>query len=110
MSRDVYSLRIFATGSLIPATGKVGPVVPSGFVYVLRDINVVRRSTGSTDEFVVYAATGGLLANVVVANLDPGSNFQWGGRQVYAQGEQIGFQSLVGTWDVMASGYQLTLP
>lgn len=110
MANQVYSLRIYAQGSLVPSSGVTGPLVPSGLVYVVRDMDIVRRSSGSTDELVVYAQTLGLLVNVVAGVLDAGQNYHWRGRQVYNEGEQVGVQSLVGTWDVAISGYQLTLP
>lgn len=36
--------------------------------------------------------------------------FAWRGRQVFAQGEQIGFEVEAGLWAIACSGYQLTLP
>jgi hypothetical protein len=110
VARDVYSLRIFSQGGLIPASGVVGPLVPAGLVYVVRDMDIVRRTTGSTDELVIYNQTLGLLVNVNAGMLDTGQNYRWRGRQIYNEGEQFGVQSIVGTWDVAVSGYQLTLP
>ena len=110
MSRDVYSLRIFSVASLVPATGLVGPIVPSGFIYVVRDIDVVRRSTASGSQLEFFSPTLGLIAFISDAVLDLAFGWHWRGRQVYSPGERVGFQSVSGTWDITASGYQLTLP
>lgn len=109
-AQPVYSLRIFAHASLINAAGTVGPIVPAGFVYVVRDITVVRDSAGATDNLIIFNQVTGVMLNIVVASLDPGGGFQWSGRQVYAAGEQVGFHAFVGTWGIACSGYQLTLP
>lgn len=110
MAQAVYSLRIFATGGLTVAAGKVGPLVPDGLVYVVRDIDVVNETGASTDEMVVFNQTGGHLFVIRQAHEIVGFNFAWRGRQVYNVGEQVAFQSTAGTWSVSCSGYQLTLP
>jgi hypothetical protein len=106
----VYSLRIFAHGGLTNAGGTVGPVVPNGLLYVVRDITVQRGSSGASDNLIVFNQVTGVLLNIVVGDLDAGGGFQWQGRQVYNTGEQVGFHAFVGTWAVACSGYQLTLP
>lgn len=109
-AQPVYSLRIFGHAGLTNAAGTVGPLVPAGLVYVVRDITVSRDTTGSTDNLIVFNQTEGVLLNIVVGNLDPGNNFQWSGRQVYGPGEQVGFHAFVGTWAIACSGYQLSTP
>lgn len=110
MAQTVYSLRLYAAQNLAPGSGVVGPVVPAGFIYVLRDIDVCSFTSTTGDELLVKGPTGGNVYVVVLTAGGDRFNFQWRGRQVYAEGEQIGFHSLAGGWDVMASGYQLTLP
>jgi hypothetical protein len=110
VAQPVYSLRIFAHGALTPAGGQVGPIVPNGFVYVVRDITIQRDSSGATDNLIVFNQVLGVLLNVVVGDLDAGGGFQWTGHQVYNEGEQVAFHAFVGTWGVACSGYQLTLP
>lgn len=110
MAPPVYSLRIYAAGALTSGVGTVGPVVPAGLIYVLRDIDITRSTTGSTDQMDVFNPLGGVLWNLVPAVLDGGSNAHWRGRQVYIAGEQVAFRVFSGTWAVMASGYQLTTP
>lgn len=110
MAQPVYSVRLFATGALTSASGTVGPVVPSGLVYVLRDIDVVEITGTASAAMQVYGQTGGILW---VYERGSTLNSAWGGwrgRQVYNEGEQIGFSAPSGTWSISASGYQLTLP
>lgn len=110
MARDVYSLRIFATGGLTNAAGLVGPVVPAGFVYVLRDIDVVEISGTAPAIMQVESPVVAPLWNATRTVTGGVVNAAWRGRQVYAEGEQVGFFAFSGTWAICASGYQLTLP
>lgn len=110
MSANVYSLRIFGHGGLSPAGGEVGPVVPAGFIWVVRCIDVVEPTGTRPASLFVFNANLGLLWSVNSPAGDVTGHYQWQGRQVYAEGEKIGFQSGSGTWSVSCSGYQLTLP
>lgn len=110
MARAVYSLRIFASGGLIPGSGIVGPVVPTGLVYVLRDVDVVELTGATGTAFQLYSQVAEPMWAVVHNAAGGITQAQWRGRQVYNEGEQVGFQSVSGTWSVAASGYQLTLP
>lgn len=106
----VYSIRILATAGLTVASGFVGPIVPDGLVYVVRDIDA-RSNTGITgDQLAFYNQTAGILwaPQLVAGGSDEG--FQWRGRQVYNPGERVMVQSFSGEWTVSISGYQLTLP
>lgn len=110
MAPPVYSLRIFATGELDPGAGTVGPVVPAGLIYVLRDIDVQER-TGTNGAFMhVLNPLGGVLTAFQRTAAVPLGVESWRGRQVYSEGEQVGFAADSGSWAIMASGYQLTLP
>lgn len=110
MARNVYSLRIFASGSLAPGAGLVGPIVPDQYLYVLRDIDVTLRTAAPATLAIYSPIVNAFLCYVPDSALDSSSSFRWRGRQVYGPGERVGFQALSGSWDVMASGYQLTLP
>lgn len=109
MPAPVYSLRIFC-GAVNVASGTVGPIVPPGFIYVLRDVDINTETGAAGDVFTVLSPLN--LNLFIVRTSDPqgGTNRQWRGRQVYSPGEKVGFKSFGGTWDVMASGYQLSLP
>lgn len=106
----VYSLRILAAGNVTAATGEVGPVVPDGLVYVVRDIDLINDTGAPGDE--IYLKGQALQLLWVVKQPSPATtvNFAWRGRQVYNAGERVGFVVVAGTWDISVSGYQLTLP
>lgn len=110
MPRDVYSLRIFATGALTNAAGTVGPIVPSGLVYVVRDIDAFASTNAVNDQLVIFGQTLGILWAPIVRSSTQDQNWSWRGRQVYNEGEQVGVHAFTGTWAVHISGYQLTLP
>jgi hypothetical protein len=109
-TQNVYSLRIFGHASLTSAGGRVGPVVPDGLVYVLRDIDVYELTGAGGTLMNVYNQLEGLLVEWVGGTTAEQRAFAWRGRQVYAPGEQVGFNVVAGTWAIAASGYQLTLP
>jgi hypothetical protein len=110
MAQAVYSLRIFATGGLSPGAGTVGPIVPTGLVYIVRDIDAFDDTAGSTDSLIVFNQTSGILLNWLGPSIAANGAYQWRGRQVYNEGEQVAVRSFGGTWSVAISGYQLTLP
>lgn len=106
----VYSLRIAAFGSLTAGTGVVGPIVPAGLIYVVRDIDAYEH-TGVTDSnLFLKNAIGGFLTGFIIDSAHPTNLFSWRGRQVYSEGEQVAILVGSGTWDIQVSGYQLTLP
>ena len=84
--------------------------MPAGFVYVLRDIDLFELTGAAATFAQVLSPVIGVLA-LFAGQLEPTTrSYAWRGRQVYADGEQVGFQVLAGTWSITASGYQLTLP
>lgn len=110
MAQAVYSLRIFSSAGLSPGAGTVGPIVPAGFVYIVRDIDAFDDTAGATDNLIIFSQTSGVLINWVGPSPAAAGCYQWRGRQVYNEGEQVALRSFVGTWGVSISGYQLTLP
>lgn len=110
MARVLYSVRLFSSGGLTSLAGTVGPVVPTGLVYVLRDVDAIDVSGTTGHQMELLNPS---LTTLVFFDNTPGAggpNFQWRGRQVFDEGEQLGFRAFSGTWSVMASGYQLTKP
>jgi hypothetical protein len=110
MAQPVYSQRLYAHASQTSADGTLGPVVPAGFVYVLRDVDLFCSSGLVNDVLWIENQVGGILIQCIVTSSPFNTDFAWRGRQVYAPGETVGFQVGTGTWAVAASGYALTLP
>lgn len=110
MARALYSLRIFSSGALTNAAGTVGPIVPAGLIYVLRDIDAFDSTNSAADELVVFSPVAGVLLNITGPQAAPLGVHSWRGRQVYDEGEQVGVHAFVGTWSITISGYQLTKP
>lgn len=88
----------------------MGPIVPDGLVYVVRDIDAVHTAGSSSDVFEVIGQALQLLWFATASTSDANGGAQWRGRQVFNEGEQVGFKAVSGTWDISCSGYQLTLP
>jgi hypothetical protein len=103
----VYSLRIYS-GS--PSSSGSGPVVPTGLLYILRDIDAVCESPSGTN--VLYVTIGsGLFLWYITCDPTVNPRWQgWRGRQVCYEGESVLFTAQSGVWAVNASGYQLTPP
>jgi hypothetical protein len=110
MARDLYSVRLFSTASLTSSSGTVGPVVPVGFVYVMREMDLVELTGGSGVYMDIISPSLGPLVRVSRADTTTFGAFQWTGRSVYEEGEQLGVLVHSGTWSVTISGYQLTKP
>ena len=103
-----YSSQLYAVAGLAPAGGLSGPVVLAGFVYVLKDVQVVNRNPGGSSALEVFNAAGGFLAYVDSTVCDHNGAWHWSGMQVFNAGQRVGFQVAAGAWDVAASGYKLT--
>lgn len=110
MARAIYSLRIFSAGSLTSTAGLVGPIVPANLIYILRDVDVFDLSGAAGAAMLVMNPTSGFLTFFWGQKEPLTRSYAWRGRQVYNPGERVGFQVQAGTWAIMASGYQLTLP
>lgn len=107
MPSPVYSTQFIARAGL---NVNVGYTVPAGYRAVLRDVDVAcATGSGDTRIFFLENPQGGLVW-VAIANPESYVSFQWRGRQVYNPGEIITFNPAEGAWDVMGSGYLLTLP
>lgn len=110
MARNVYSIRIFSSGGVAAPAGTVGPTVPSGFVYVVRDLDVVELTGNSGVYMDLMSPTLGPMVRISRADTTSFGHASWRGRQVYGPGEQVGVKATSGLWSVTISGYQLTLP
>jgi hypothetical protein len=102
----VYSTRFFTHALL---SGAVSYEVPAGFLAVLRD--VIFASTGgdaSTCVLIGPSAQQLLVASSSGSADEPA--FTWSGRQVWNAGEVIGVEAFDPGWNIMVSGYLLSLP
>jgi hypothetical protein len=84
---------------------------PSGFVAVLRDLEVANSSAG-TDSLDVILEVPGPLSVVIVRFSDLGASLtaQWQGRVVMNAGDLLQTFAGANTWDFTASGYLLSAP
>lgn len=110
MSVPVYSVMLWSLAQATAATGKSGPTVPDGEVYILRDIDAWSSTGAAGDFFVLYGAAGVAIQLLAIGDGHSSHSTQWRGRQVYAPGEQLAVQVGTGTWNIQMSGYRLTLP
>jgi hypothetical protein len=109
MSRaPVYTIQLYV-GTVVHGSGVVGPVVPAGFVYVLRDVDMQESSGTVGANFSIRNGAGGLLWQKTLVAGDVDASFAWRGRQAYSAGQQIGFRGFSGSWYVAATGYALTV-
>lgn len=85
--------------------------VPSGYIWVVRDVVMKCETGGVLPGKCVAADSGGnTLANVDVAQSMRGRSYHFELRQVLDAGENLVVQSDQDGWEVKISGYQLSLP
>lgn len=84
---------------------------PTGFVAVLRDLEVSNSAAG-TDSLDVILMVPGPLSEVVVRFTDVASSAtaQWQGRVVMNAGDVLQTFAGANTWGFCASGYLLSAP
>lgn len=99
----VYSARLFGKAGI---TTPQSVTVPTGFLWVVRDIAILYGGSGSTVAVIAIAGIGEIY-DVVVSN----TLFyqQWHGHQVLNAGEQLEIVC-TGPADILVSGYQLSTP
>jgi hypothetical protein len=102
----VYTVRFYA-GNLDSDGAHTLFTVPSGYIWVLREIDALCHSAGSNSLFI--ERVDGLTITGVI---DPTTNVanQWTGRCVLEPGEEFEAYIGAGNWDLYLSGYQLSLP
>lgn len=107
MSSRLYSTQFIARAGL---NVNVGYTVPEGYRAVLRQVDVA-CATGAGDNrlFFLENPQGGIIW-IAEANPEEYFSDQWQGRQVFNPGDIMTFNPAEGAWDVMGSGYLLTLP
>lgn len=109
MSTAVYSTQLAAQKAF---NGTLDVLVPTGFILVVRDIDVSFFGNGTTGSFNFFGNISNELWGVAFA----ASGFQtaqWRGRQVFETGQMFQLTTTGGSghWpDFQISGYKLTLP
>jgi len=104
---STYSTQLFAGQ---PTSGTQGLyVVPSGYVVVVRDVELYAIDGGGTIYIAVWTSSGTSLGQLVAwQSPQPQTHMQWSGRVVMDFGQQLVYQSTSGRTEVLASGYLLT--
>lgn len=104
---NVYSSQLL----FVSDGGSVEEVtVPGDVVWVVRDI-VTTVKTGSDGDSLDLLNTGAVLYIHTFVASDVQSLIQhWVGHQVVKPGQTLTFEPQAGTWDVLVSGYSLSLP
>lgn len=106
MSAYIYSTRLFKQKNLL-GTGMF--VVPSGFVCVVREVDIFSLGPLVPALFTFQGPDGeNIWAQYTVAS--KAGSFQWVGRAVFDAGDTMYFNWFVSSGDVYASGYLLSSP
>lgn len=107
---NVYS-QMFGAGDLDDSLPPLDFPTPSGFVAVLRDIDIFTVLGIDINEFLVTdTVTGSTFWSAIATPPPLNQSFQWRGRQVFPYGTGFTFQAAQGTWGYRVSGYLLTAP
>lgn len=102
----VYSTRFLTHAGLSGATSYA---VPDGYLAVLRDV-IFASMGGDASSCVLLGPSAQQL--LVATSTGEGNEpaFTWQGRQVWNSAEIIGVEAFDPGWNIMLSGYLLSLP
>lgn len=105
----VYSTQFFC--GIISSSNLSLYTVPSGFIVVLRSIELADRSGTSSNNATIFAVAGGTVIGVVTAHVFTAAfeSVHWDGRAVLNSGQGFGAGISV-SCGVFVSGYLLTTP
>lgn len=112
MAFSVYSKAFFDETGLTVGAHSIGPV-PAGFVWVVRDIDSYNDgvTSAAVAGWSLSSVSGGApFAGVPSGWAQCGQFYQWSGRQVIDEGDELALEAFGSGWSVRISGYQLTLP
>lgn len=105
MAQPVYSVSLL---QLVGHFGNHTVVVPSGFLWVVRDVwGVWTGTTDLEDHVSLLGDVGQQFGQFLITQLDPSNMFFWQGRTVLQSSFTVQTTSPT---DITASGYQLSLP
>jgi hypothetical protein len=111
LAAPVYSSVLWDPGPLGPGT-TVGPTVPDGVVWVVRDVEAscnIAVSQGSNG-FALSVDGGTPFFKRFDPHAHGGDSYSWRGRQVVEPGSGLQLHVASDTWYVRICGYVLTLP
>lgn len=103
----LYSKRLLSSDF---ATGPINAVVPAGYIWVVRDIDLMWFGPPENDQASVsWEGVGQIFQCVGEASVE--QHFQWQGRQVGNAGDTLQFLAeQYGNWTALVSGYELSTP
>jgi|SRR5580658_8410843 hypothetical protein len=103
----LYSTQ-FGGGIVSPDEVSFFPVVPDGYIWVVRAIDLVPLDSEGGQISVVETTLPCYLFTVGTAVA--GQSYQWRGHQVFNAGQSLAVFNGISTWSFVMSGYQLTSP
>lgn len=108
MPSPVYTKRFYGAAGQVGISPPGSHIVPAGFVWVLRDFDVVYSGTFGSSTRLIGNKGQTIWFNEFQGG-DVAQYASWRGRQALFPGDQFQISSVAPT-DVTLSGYQLTLP
>jgi hypothetical protein len=112
MANQVFSVRLWQVLNSTTTGAVLGPVVPAGFRWVVRDVRAINGTLEGSLLFVAQLLIhGGNTIFSTPANMTLGGlMYDWQGRAIVNTGEQLELSLGDPGWTVAVDGYQLTLP
>lgn len=101
----LYSTQ-FAAGTEAGGSTTVVYTVPTGYVAVVRDIEVGAQSPPANSVAINYAGVAEIYS---VDTITQYRTAQWRGRVVLNAGDTINVDAIAGTWTYIISGYLLSV-
>lgn len=113
MAQQVYTIRMWDLTSTAQPGPFVGPQVPQGFVWVVRDVRMLNIAQPATAVAAPILLTSGgtlrIAASPTYSSM-PGILYHWQGRAVAAPGEFLTAITTSPNWNMVVDGYQLSTP
>lgn len=113
MAQQVYSVRLWHMTTASGGPVFTGPAVPSGYVWVVRDVRMVVANVPANNiaQTLTLSSGGSLyIASSPPYSAVPGIIYEWHGRAIVATGENLVANSSSPNWVMTVDGYQLSLP
>lgn len=114
MASTIYTQTLWQHGPTTGGGSVLGPGVPAGFLWVIRDVVLVSPGTSGT---IVSTPAATLYVNTIPVAATPtqgtlqGSVFRYEDlRQVVSVADTWGFTGPAAGWQLRVGGYQLSAP